>query len=286
MPHSQDVHALFRRLSVGSSDGLPMFTDLPTLILALAPPVMIAVVVWGISLRLADVSIVDSIWSILIISAGFAYAMNIASWGWRDALILTLASAWALRLSAHITLRSLGEPEDRRYRAIRERNEPNFEFKSLYLVFLLQAVLAWIVSFALFGSLCADRSSLILDVVATALVVVGIVVQAVADWQLEQFKASPDSTNRVLDSGLWRYSRHPNYFGEFVIWWGFFIFSVSAGVGWTIVSPLLMSVLLLRVSGVTLLESDIQSRRPGYAEYVEKTNAFFPWFPKSKAGGA
>lgn len=263
-----------------------MLDQLSILLTGLIPPLLLAVSAWGISLRLTDVSIVDSFWSVLIASAGFAYAMTAAWWGWRDIVVLTLAATWAGRLAAHITVRGLGEPEDRRYRAIRERNQPNFEVKSLYLVFLLQAVLAWIVSFALFGALGSSNASLGLDVFATALVVIGIAIQAVADWQLEQFKESPNSENDVLDSGLWRYSRHPNYFGEFLIWWGFFIFSASAGVWWTVVSPLLMTVLLMRVSGVTLLESDIKSRRPGYAEYVKKTNAFFPWFPKTSRNTA
>ena len=262
-----------------------MPTDLSLLFVGLLPPIVLAVIAWAISLRLADVSIVDSFWSILIVSAGFTYCIAMSWWSWRDITILALASAWAGRLSTHITLRGLGEPEDRRYRAIRQRNQPHFEIKSLYLVFMLQAFLAWIVSFALLGALGANNTSLLLDTLAGIAVVVGLTIQGVADWQLERFKSSHYSDGAVLDTGLWRYSRHPNYFGEFVIWWGFFLFSASAGVWWTIVSPLLMSVLLMRVSGVTLLESDIESRRPAYAEYVKSTNAFFPWFPNARGEG-
>jgi steroid 5-alpha reductase family enzyme len=105
---------------------------------------------------------------------------------------------------------------------------------------------------------------------------VGFVFEAGGDWQLARFKAQPGSEDKVMDQGLWRYTRHPNYFGDACMWWGFWLMAVSAGAWWSFPGPVLMTFLLLRVSGVTLLERTIGKRRPAYAEYVRQTNAFFP----------
>ena len=152
-------------------------------------------------------------------------------------------------------------------------------------MFGLQAVLAWIVSLSLFAGFTGPVPLGWLDIIGLAIAAAGILIEAVADAQLARFKANPASKGQVMDRGLWRYSRHPNYFGEFCVWWGFFLIGLSAGglaAGWTLVSPLLMSVLLLKVSGVALLEADIGSRRPAYRDYVARTNAFFPGPPKAK----
>jgi steroid 5-alpha reductase family enzyme len=109
---------------------------------------------------------------------------------------------------------------------------------------------------------------------------VGFVFEAGGDWQLARFQANPANAGKVMDRGLWRYTRHPNYFGDCCIWWGFFAFALSAGAWWSVLSPILMSLLLLRVSGVALLEKDIGERRPQYADYIRRTPAFFPWRPK------
>ena len=185
----------------------------------------------------------------------------------------------AARLCLHITVRNHGEPEDRRYQKIRANNQPGFEWKSLYLVFLLQAILAWIVALPLMATRSESGFGL-LDVAAIGLIGFGIVFEALADWQLVRFKARPDTGGRVLDTGLWRYSRHPNYFGECCAWWGFGVLGFAAGAWWSLASPILMTVLLLKVSGVTLLEVDIGERRPGYARYIRETSAFVPRKPK------
>ena len=182
-----------------------------------------------------------------------------------------------MRLAVHLARRNWNAPEDHRYQAIRARNEPGFVWKSLYLVFALQAVLAFLVSAPLFAAITTPASwPGLLDVAGVVLVTGGLFVEAVADAQLAAFQRDSRNRGRVMDRGLWRYSRHPNYFGEFCIWWGFFLVAAATGAWWSVVSPLVMSVLLLRVSGVTLLEKDIGQRRPGYAEYVARTNAFFP----------
>jgi steroid 5-alpha reductase family enzyme len=190
--------------------------------------------------------------------------------------VLTLVALWGLRLAGYLAWRNWNAPEDRRYQAIRARNDPGFAWKSLYLVFLLQGVLAWLVAAPLSAAIAATEALGPLDFLGAGLVAFGIFFETVADAQLARFKGERANRGKVLDTGLWRFTRHPNYFGEFCVWWGFFAIAAGAGGGWTAFSPLLMSVLLLKVSGVTLLERDIGDRRPGYRDYVARTNAFFP----------
>lgn len=238
--------------------------------------------VWLLSLRLRDASIVDPFWGPAFLLAALVYRWQGPEPTPRQLLVLTLLALWALRLGGYLLWRSWGEPEDRRYREIRERNTPGFWWKSLFLVFWLQAFLAWVVSMPhlVLQASPAPAPWTWTDGLGLALFSVGLLFEAVADLQLARFKRDPTNRGEVLDSGLWRYSRHPNYFGELCLWWGFWSFALAADAGgWTIVSPLLMSVLLLRVSGVTLTEKTIEERRPGYREYVRRTNAFFPWFP-------
>lgn len=249
-------------------------------LLGLAAMLLLVAVTWLASYIKHDVSIVDSVWSLLILLAAVVYALTLPDTGPRATWVLALAALWALRLAAHITWRGWGEPEDRRYQAIRARNQPHFEWKSFYLVFVLQAVLAWIVSLSLLAALTGASSWGSLDTVGVCVVLLGFVFETLGDLQLARFKADAANHGRVMNTGLWRHTRHPNYFGDFCVWWGFFLIALSAGGWWAIVSPLLMSVLLMKVSGVTLLEQDIAERRPGYRDYVERTPAFFPGWPK------
>ena len=244
---------------------------------------VIGFVTWVASYLKTDVSIVDSAWPLLIVSGGAVYAAVLPVSSRRAAFVLVPAALWALRLAVHITWRNWGKAEDRRYQAIRARNQPNFEWKSLYLVFFLQAVLAWIVSLSLLAGVAGGSRIGWLDFAGAGVVLFGIVFEAVGDLQLARFKANPSNRSSVMDSGLWRYTRHPNYFGDFCVWWGFYLIALAAGGWWTIVSPLLMSMLLLKVSGVTLLEKDIGERRPAYRDYVARTSAFFPRPPKGDA---
>ncbi|MBS0387882.1 MAG: DUF1295 domain-containing protein, partial [Proteobacteria bacterium] len=191
--------------------------------------------------------------------------------------------AWALRLALHLARRNWRAAEDRRYAAMRARHEPGFAWKSLYLVFGLQALLAWIISAPLAAGLAGRTSPRPLWLFGLLLAVAGFAIEAIADRQLRAHRRRDAAARAVLDRGLWRYSRHPNYFGECCLWWGLFAMAVRADTLWTVVSPLLMTWLLLRVSGVTLLEQDIADRRPAYRDYVARTPAFFPWKPR---GGA
>jgi steroid 5-alpha reductase family enzyme len=257
----------------------------PVYFQALANLALAAVCTWGLSLYRRNVAIIDSVWSLMILMAAITYAHGAGARGSiapRAALILILVTVWALRLSIYITWRNWNHGEDRRYQAIRARNQPHFGLKSLYLIFILQAVLAWIVSLPLLGAMLNPGRIGILDVLGALLWVVGFMFEAGGDWQLARFKADPANGGKVMDRGFWRYTRHPNYFGDFCVWWGFYLIAASAGAWWSIIGPALMSTLLLRVSGVALLEQDIGTRRPKYADYIRRTNAFFPGFPKQQ----
>lgn len=254
--------------------------DTSAFAMALAVLFIIAIILWVASRVKNDVGIVDSFWSLMILVAGlcFMFLANTPLTN-RHGIVLVLLTVWALRLAVHISWRNRGQEEDRRYQTIRQNNQPNFELKSLYIVFLLQALLALVVALPLMSVFSSNSAINALDYFALALWFTGMFFETVGDLQLARFKTSSRNQDKVLDSGLWRYSRHPNYFGECCIWWAFFLFAVASGYWWSIVSPLLMTLLLLKVSGVSLLENTITERRPEYASYRRTTSAFFPWIP-------
>ena len=253
----------------------------------LAWTALLALLTWLASLRRDDVSLVDRMWPVMIAAGAVVCFVRLPHEGARAAWMLGLAGVWALRLCVYITRRNWGHGEDRRYRQIRARNQPNFRFKSLYLVFALQAVLAWIVAAPFLVGMPGTRPLGSLDAIGIALAAFGIVFEAVGDAQMARFKADPAHAQQVMDRGLWRYTRHPNYFGEACVWWGLWLIAVGgAGIGaawWSVVSPLLMTVLLLKVSGVSLLEKDIGERRPAYRDYIARTPAFIPGPPRREA---
>ena len=253
-------------------DATLYLTALPVLLVLILP-------IWIASVIKRDVSIVDSTWSMMFLAMAFTYT----SPAWLDGelsaratLLLLMVSAWALRLSVYISWRNHGKGEDRRYQAIRRKHEPGFAFKSLYLVFGLQALLAWFISLPLLATATGSSQIGALDMIAALVWLIGFGFETVADTQLAAFRANPENRDKVLESGLWRYSRHPNYFGECTLWWGFYLLAVAAGGWWTFPAPLLMTFLLLRVSGVALLERDISDRRSTYPDYARQTNAFVP----------
>ncbi|MES2547850.1 MAG: DUF1295 domain-containing protein [Pseudomonadota bacterium] len=242
---------------------------------------LFALLGWMLSLIRDNVTHVDSMWSLFFVLAGFTSALFVFDSSVRIFLVLTLVSIWAIRLCAYLSWRNWGPHEDQRYQAIRQNNEPHFWLKSIYIVFGFQGVLAWIISLSLYGAIDSNAPINALDYLGCVLFVFGFCWEAVADWQLSQFKAHPHNKGKVLDTGLWRYSRHPNYFGECCVWWGFYLIALAGGAWWAIVSPLLMTLLLLKVSGVSLLEKDISERRPDYVAYIKTTNSFIPGLPKS-----
>ena len=239
------------------------------------------VAAWVASLPLRDASIADVFWGPAFALVALV-AATLSPPSPRATLLVALAAIWGLRLGVHLGVRwrRKGE-EDRRYRAMRANWGDRFPLVSLGTVFLLQGALVWIVSLPLQvgAALGGARPLGWLDAIGFLLFATGVAFEAVADAQLARFLADPESRGRVMDRGLWRWSRHPNYFGDAVAWWGLGLVGASTGAWWVLVGPALMNFLLLRVSGVTLLERDIGGRRPGYAEYVRRTSAFLPLPP-------
>jgi steroid 5-alpha reductase family enzyme len=252
---------------------------------ALAILFSMAAATWLASLVKRDASIIDSVWPLFFLAATLVYGTIEMPNGPRWVPTLALIGTWAARLCLYLTWRNWGQPEDRRYRAIRERNQPHYALKSLVIVFTLQAVLAWVITWPVLPTVKAISPWSWLDTLGVGVFLVGLMVETAADIQMARFKADPAQHGRVMDQGLWRYSRHPNYFGEFVVWWGFYLLALGAGTPlWTVVSPLLITLLLLKVSGVPLLEQDIAERRPAYGDYIARTSAFFPWPPAPRGG--
>lgn len=248
---------------------------------------VVMVTTWLVSLPLRNASIVDPVWSLGFVVVGFvsfAVARTDVD-ALRTAVLLAFVTIWGLRLSLHLFTRNLGHGEDFRYAAMRRRWGTRFPIISLFTVFGLQGLLMWIVSLPLqFGIGLPGRSTgwTVLLVLGAAVWVVGLGFETIGDAQLRRFRADPDSKGRVLDTGLWRYTRHPNYFGDACVWWGITIVALGAG-GWAwigIVGPVVMTTLLRRVSGVTLLEKSLVKRRPGYEDYVRRTSPFLPRPPR------
>lgn len=248
---------------------------------ALSVMLAMAVIAWLVSLYRRDVSVVDILWSLMLLAAAVVYAGDDPDAG--TALALGMVALWALRLALHIFLRHRGQGEDRRYADIRRRYSPGFAFKSLFIIFGFQTVLAWFVSLPLGLAVGQPHVMHWSTGLAVMLFTAGFLFESIADAQLTRFRADPANQGKVMDRGLWRYSRHPNYFGECLIWWSFWLLALPAGGWWTVISPLLMTWLLLRFSGVALLEQDISERRPAYRDYIERTNAFIPGPPRDRA---
>lgn len=244
--------------------------------IALPGMMALAVVAWAIGSARRNVGLVDIFWPLFFLVGVTAYAAASRELGARSLLTITLVTFWSLRLSVYLAVRNWRAPEDHRYRAIRERNLPGFGWKSLYLVFGLQALLAWLISAPLAPAISTAVPLHAIDVLGLAVALFGMGFETIADAQLKHFKADSRNAALVMDRGLWRYSRHPNYFGEFCVWWGLYGLALGAGAWWTVFSPLLMTLLLLKVSGVALLEKDIGERRGGYRDYARRTNAFLP----------
>jgi len=243
---------------------------------------LFALLGWILSLTRDNVTHVDSMWSLFFVLAAFTSALFVYEGNLRVYIVLVLVSIWSVRLCAYLTWRNWGPHEDHRYVEIRKNNEPHFWLKSIYIIFGLQAVLAWVISISLYGAIDSNAPINVLDYLGLLLVFFGLCWESIADWQLTRFKNNPKNKGKVLDIGLWHYSRHPNYFGECCVWWGFYLFALAGDAWWAIISPILMTLLLLKVSGVSLLEKDISERRPAYVEYIKNTNSFIPGLPKNE----
>ena len=236
---------------------------------------------WLISIAKRDASIVDPFWG-----AGFVVVAWVSAGWWglaepRSPLLAVLTTIWGLRLSAHLVGRSWGKGEDFRYQAMRERHGDNFWLISLFTVFGLQGLIMWLVSWPVQFGQTPDGSNLSwLDGLGVVLWTIGFVFESAGDYQLARFKSDPSNHARIMDRGLWRYTRHPNYFGDFCVWWGLYLIAAAGGAWWTFPGPVLMSFFLMKVSGVPMLEKTLSERRPGYISYMKRTNAFFPGPPR------
>ncbi|UCG20979.1 MAG: DUF1295 domain-containing protein [Deltaproteobacteria bacterium] len=241
--------------------------------------------VWVLSLIKRDASIVDVFWGLGFVVVAWLTFLQTDGYLGRKILITLLTTLWGLRLAMHILIRDWGHGEDRRYQAWRAQYGARFWWVSLFTVFGLQGVLLWAISLILqVGQMSAIPARLvILDFLGTIVWTVGFIFEAVADWQLYRFKADPENKGKVMKKGLWAYSRHPNYFGESLIWWGLFLITLATpGSFWTVISPMVITFLLLKVSGVTLLEKTIVDSRPEYRDYIESTSSFIPRLPRKR----
>ena len=239
---------------------------------------------WCVSIRIKDVSIVDIFWGFGFVLVALNTCLLSSGWRYeRSQWLLSLTILWGVRLSAYLAWRNHGRPEDDRYQAMRSRRGNRFVVTSLYIVFGLQGAIMWVVSLPLqvgqgHAPLTLMHSANYLGV---AIFFVGWCFESIGDYQLARFKSHPDNRGKVFDQGLWRYTRHPNYFGDFLVWWGLFILSVGRWQDlWLIISPILMSFLLIRVSGVALLDRMLKDRSPEHENYMRRTSAFIPWPPQ------
>jgi steroid 5-alpha reductase family enzyme len=253
----------------------------------LAVIVGIMTLLWLLSLPLKNSSIVDPFWGTGFVIANWIYfALTPDGFAGRKWLISLLVTIWGLRLSLYLLWRNRGKGEDFRYQKFRRDAGRKWWWYSYFQTFLLQGILLWVISAPLLAANYAATPDhlTILDYLVIPLWLLGFFFEAMGDLQLARFKADPANKGKVLDRGVWRYTRHPNYFGDAAQWWAYYLIAASASGGfWTLFSPVIMTLFLLRVSGVTLLEKTLTTTKPGYKEYVESTSAFIPWFPRKKA---
>jgi steroid 5-alpha reductase family enzyme len=246
----------------------------------LATAAVLMIIIWIASVPTRDASLVDRVWGLAFVVLAWTYAVVADVWSDRAVLALVLVTVWGSRLSLFITWRNWGHGEDARYAAMRARRPDSFTTRSLVSVFLLQAVLAWLVSVPLLAATALPSDGLgWLDALAVIVWLVGFAFEAGGDAQLARFLADPANRGRVMDRGLWRYTRHPNYFGDTAVWWSFLLLALAVGAWWGAAGTLLMSFLIVKVSGVALTDRRMArsgSTREGYDEYVRRTNAFFP----------
>jgi steroid 5-alpha reductase family enzyme len=237
---------------------------------------------WLISLASRNVTIVDSLWGLgFVLIAWLTFFMS-DGYVDRKMLIALLVTLWGLRLSIYLSWRNWGKGEDPRYGNWREKSGDRFWLVSLFKVFILQALFLWVISVAVqIGQMAAKPDTLTwLDALGIFVWATGFMFESAGDWQLARFKSDPANKGRVMNRGLWAYTRHPNYFGEFLVWWGFFLITLSTpNSWWTIISPIIVTAVLLKMTGIPLTEKGLIERRPGYSEYIKRTSAFVPWLP-------
>jgi len=246
--------------------------------------VTLMIVVWVISVVIKNASIVDIVWGLGFVVV--AWVVRLTTDQGDDArqwLLVALTTMWGLRLAVYLFFRNHGNGEDYRYRAMRKHYGERFGLISLYSVFGLQGALMFVVSLPVQLGQADDTPGIgAVAILGVVLWLIGMFFEAVGDAQLARFKRNPDSAGTVMSTGLWRYTRHPNYFGDACVWWGIGLVAAETGAGaWGLLGSAVMTFLLRRVSGVTMLEKTIGRRRAGYDEYIRTTSAFIPRPPRS-----
>jgi steroid 5-alpha reductase family enzyme len=251
-------------------------------LLAFAAIMLMMTILWLVSIRIKNVSIVDIFWGFGFVVAGVIYFLFTEGFETRKILLTIMVAIWGLRLSIYLAWRNIGKAEDFRYQKFRKDfGEDRYWWYSFFSVFLLQGVLMWLISAPLLGAQFYPDDSLgILDFIGIAIWTIGFIFEAGGDMQLARFKANPANKGKVLNTGFWHYTRHPNYFGDAAVWLGYALICISAGSYIPVLGSVLMTALIIKVSGVALLEKTLNTSKPGYQEYVRKTSAFIPWFPK------
>ena len=238
---------------------------------------------WIVSLSVKNVSIVDLFWGAGFVLTAAFYFLNTDGLAARKMIVMILTAVWGLRLSVYLSWRNFGKGEDFRYREFRKKyGEKRYWWISFFQVFMLQGLLMWLISAPLLGAQYSGRSRElgILDIAGILLWITGFLFEAGGDIQLASFRADPQNKGKVLEKGFWRYTRHPNYFGDSCVWWGYALICLGAGSILPVAGSILMTLMIIRVSGVAMLEKNLHVTKPGYAEYIRKTSAFLPWFPK------
>ena len=247
--------------------------------------VVFMTLLWIYSVRLANASIVDSFWGAgFVLQTWVYFVLTPGDFSLRKLILCMLVTIWGLRLSLHIYRRNHGKPEDFRYQEFRRRYGAKYWWFSFFQVFLLQGVLMFIIGAPLLLAQISPTPNTLtlLDVIGVVVWIVGFYFESVGDAQLAHFKSNPGNKGKLLNTGLWAYTRHPNYFGDAAQWWGYYLIALGAGGWWTIFSPILMTLMLVKVSGVGLLEKTLAKTKPGYQDYMQTTSAFVPWLPRRK----
>jgi steroid 5-alpha reductase family enzyme len=245
---------------------------------ALLAIMIMMIILWLTSIVIKNVSIVDLFWGFGFVVAGVVYFIYTDGYETRKILLMTMLSIWGLRLSIYLAWRNLGKGEDFRYQKFRKDfGEHRYWWYSFFSVFLLQGVLMWLISVPLLGAQFYHDTNLgILDFIGVILWLIGMVFEAGGDFQLARFKADVTNKGKVLNTGLWHYTRHPNYFGDVAVWFGYGFICLSAGSYIPVLGTVLMTALIIKVSGVALLEKTLKESKPEYQEYVRRTSAFIP----------
>lgn len=248
------------------------------LVAAFVTIVCLMLATWSVSLLRRDASIVDIAWGLGFVLVAWAAKFVSGASGSGNWLLLLMVTVWGLRLTGYLAKRNLGKGEDFRYRAMRRKHGERFAIVSLYSVFGLQGALMMLVSLPVsLGQRDTDAGAGFIVLLGFVVWAVGLYFEVVGDAQLARFKRDPRNADQIMDQGLWGLTRHPNYFGDALVWWGLAIVGSSQGAGiWAFLGAAVMTVLLVRVSGAALLDRLLAKRKPGYAEYMARTSGFIP----------